>query len=426
MGVHTRVYEINDDIAINIPNNVLPEPKLKEVEEVVEIPGHLAETYHPYWYYCIVRKYKDRIVLLLKPIIEQSEIEIISHIGLDPFKPLYVHLSGTPRDRWVRASKYHKGIRVNVPADIERKLKISEYEVYPVLLRGTTFPEKRIRIIRRPVREVIIEHMGEQYYAEETVLDRYRWIIPKEIESHPVLLQGFRMIPPVYPLAEIHRFEDIIYVDFFYYSDGGRMVSEQIGYAFRNMAVRNYIAAVTVDLGYPFLCEIRCSYISSMPKKFYQIKEHAVYEKGALTLKRALETCVYNLLQYFFPHAKAGKYSSVSYAEHMGKIEFTTEKVDLQRRYPRLRNVPRIISLGETTMEPWDIIEYPYYKAIKYIRIINEDCYKAQEFTRYIYTNDDVERVLYQNEEKQVEMGLSRRIWLDVNGFVWRTFADER
>lgn len=422
MGVPTRVYEINDDLAINLPTSVLPEPKLKEVEEITEIPGYLAETETTYP--VIVRPYKGRTALLLTSSIDISPEIALDRLGLNPYTPIWIRFPR--RKKWIPAHLYHGYYgRVWVPAYIRRELNIRRFDIYPIFIRGTTYPEKRIRIIRKPVREIIIDHMGKECTADEYSLDRWRWIIPKEIESYPVLLQGFRMIPPIYPLAEVHRQGDIVYIDFLYYSDGARKVSEQIGYAWRNSAVRNYTAAATVDLGYPFLLEIRVSTITSCPKRFYQIKERAVYDKGALTLKQALETCVYNLLQYFFPHAKQGKYSSVSYAEHMGKIEFTAEKIDLQRRYPRLRNVPRITSLGEKSTEPWDIMEYPYYKAIKYIRIINEDCYKKQEFTRYIYTNDDVERVLYQNEEKQVEMGLSRRIWLDDSGFVWRTFADE-
>ena len=431
MGVKIEVYKTNSDLAINIPKDVLPEPKVREVEVVTEIPGHLAETFHPHWYYCVVRKWKDRTSLLLKSTIGLSEWREISRLGLDPYKTLWVHIRGTPKDRWVRVSKVRKGtgLRVNVPADIERRLKISRYDgdVYPVLIRGTTFPEKRIRIVRRPVRKVVIDHMGKEYEAEEISDDKYRWVIPKEIVSYPVLLQGFNMIPPIYPLAEIFRHGEVIYVDFVYYSDEGRKVSEQIGYAYRNMAVRNYTAAAEIDLGYPFLCEIRATYISSMPKKYYQINEHPVYTKKICdTLKKSLETTVYNLLQYFFKPAKKGqKYSTISFAEHDGKIEFTTKKIELQKKYPRMKNVPEIKSLGEESTDRWDIMAYPYYRCIKYIRIIGKWAYKNQNFIRGIYLDDDVERVLDQNNEKRLEDGYKSAIWLDKNGFVWRTFADE-
>ena len=431
MGISTRVYQLDGDLAINIPTETLPEPTIAEIEDVIEIPGYLAETTTTVP--ILVRETGRRIALMITPTIATPPHRFLENLGLNPYEQIWIRF---PYKReWIPAHHYGREPggylhvfygRVWIPDYLVRELNLRKHTVYPVFIRGTTFPEKRIRIIRKPIRRVIIDHMDKTYKAEEYAPDRYRWIIPHEIESHPVLLQGFKMIPPIYPLAECHRQNKIIYVDFFYYSEGARKVSNAINYAYRSLACRNYTAAATVELGYPLLIEIRCSFISSMPKRFYQIKERAVYEKKALTLKQAIETCVYNLLQYFFTHAKQGKYSTVSYAEHMGKIEFTTEKVNLQRKYPRLKNVPRISSLGETTTESWNILEYPYYRAIKYIRVVNEYCYKNQDFTRYIYTNDDVERVLYQNEERRIEAGLPRAIWIDDRGFVWRTFADEK
>jgi len=423
MGFKTTVYKFNDDLAINIPRAVLPPASMQYIEEEEIIPGHPELIQE--WIPLVVGRISEyspgrfRIPMFLPP-------DVMARLNLDVTKPIKVRLYGEP-EKWFTSHLWHRPLRdrVWIPHETLEKLKLKPHTYWMAYLSGTTLPEKRVRMVPQMVRKVVIDYFDKQYPAEQIGPDSWRFIIPKEFECYPVLLQAFKMIPPIYPLAEVHRMGEIIYLDFYFYSDQGRLVSEKMNYAWRSMSVRNYVAAATVDLGYSLLIEIRTSYISSCPKRFYQIKERPVYDKDALTLKQALGTTVYNLLQYFFPHAKEGKYSSVSYAEHMGTIEYTTEKVDLKRRYPRLRNVPRIISLGEDSTEPWELTAYPYYKAIKYIRIINEDCYKAQEFTRYIYTNDDVERVLYQNEEKQLEKGFPRRTWLDQNGFLWRTFADE-
>ena len=419
MGIETRVYRLNDDLAVNIPEAVLPPSSIQLVEERVETPGFEAETTS--WVPLLTgRRAKDGRLAIHVP------FDVMDGLGFDPDKELGVRLYGYRT--WLRSHIHHRwpygavrDRRVWISSKLVDRLRIHDYEYYPVIIRGTTLPRVEIRMVPREVRNVVVDHMDKEYIADNYAPNRWRWIIPKEIESYPVLSQAFRMIPPVYPLAELHRLRELIYSDFTFPGALGRSVSAQAGYAWRNSAVRNYTAAKIVDLGYPFLCEIRCSFISSTPKRFYQIKERAVYDKGAMTLKQALETCVYNLLQYFFPHAKEEyEYSSMSFAEHEGTIEYTTEKVDLQRRYPRLRNVPHVTSLGEDSTEPWELTEYPYYRAIKYIRIIGKWAYKNQNFTRHIYLDEDVERVLYDIEQSRLANGFPRRIWVDPRGFVWR------
>lgn len=420
MGVKTTVYKYNDDLAINIPRSVLPPASMEYVEQEEWVPGHPA-TIQEWIPLVLGALQKDgRIPMFLPP-------SLMGRLNLDITKPIKIRLYGEP-EKWFTSHIWHRPLRdrVWIPRDTVKKLGLVPHSYGLVWLSGTTLPEKRIRMVPQMVRKFAINYFDKQYPAEQIEGDRWRLIIPKEIECYPVLLQAFLMIPPIYPLAELHRVGNIIYLDFYFYPDRARMVSEKMNYAWRSMACRNYTAAATVELAYPFLCEIRISHISSTPKRFYQIKERAVYDKEALTLKQALETSVYNLLQYFFTPAKEGyKYSSMSYAEHMGKIEYTTEKVDLQRRYPRLRNVPRITSIGEDSKEPWELTAYPYYRAIKYIRIIGKWAYKNQNFTRHIYLDEDIERVLYQNEERRVEAGLPRRIWIDEAGFIWRTYAEE-
>jgi len=419
MGVHTRVYRINEDLAINIPTETLPEPTVQSVEEVTEIPGHLARTTSSYP--VLVRPYKERTALLLTSSLAMSPFTALEKLGLDPYEQIWIRFPH--RREWIPAHRYHGYYgRVWIPAPIAHELRIRSYDVYDVFIKGTTFPQKIIRIIRRPVRTVTIEHMEKQYPGEEYAPDRWRWRIPQETECYSVLDTAFAMRPPRYPLAECHRQGEVIYVDFLFYSEPARSVSEQAGYAYRTMAVRNYTAATDKEIGYPFLCEIRATYISSCLKDFYQRTERPVYTSGFehMTLKDALEITVYNMLQHFFKPAKTRmKYSTMSYADHIGKIDFTTNMVFLPRRYSKLPDVPAVRASGETKGEGINYEAYPYYRAIKYIRIVNEQTYKSGRGPQ-IYDDAFITDYLKTQEENRMLNGMVPLVVVDESGFIWR------
>lgn len=404
--MNTNVYRFNNELAINIPSAVLPPSRIEYVEERVEIPGYEAETTN--WYDVIVRPYKGRTAVLLTSMLSISEPEAMSRLGLDPTKPIYIRPYGT--NIWIPAHKYHGYYgRVWIPRQYVRRTKIRDFEIYPVIIRGTTMPEIRIIPVRKRVRDVQIEHMGETYTPEHVGEDRWRWIIPPKVESYHALQTAFPL--RITPIAECNRKGDLIIIDFAFTRPAGKIVAEQTDYAYRNMAVRNYTA--TKKLDYPFLCEIRATYLTATPKMFYQpedkiyiIKPGHMSNEHYMELSEALKITVYNILQSFFQRAKPDHpYSTMSWADHIDAIDFVTTKIKLHQAYSHL---PRDLYMEyETDSDRQG--ENEYYRCIKYVRILNEHSYKNRNLDMYVYLDDDIEGVLVNRPEINV----------DPNGFIW-------
>ena len=149
MGIHTRVYEIDEQLAINIPTQVLPEEKIQLAEEIVTIPGYEAQTTS--WYDVIVRPYKGRTAVHLTYSESVSPKEAMNTLGLDTTQPIWIRLYNS--SRWIRAHIYHGDYgRVWIPAPVVRKTRIREYDVYPVIIRGTTLPVTTKEIVRKRVK----------------------------------------------------------------------------------------------------------------------------------------------------------------------------------------------------------------------------------------------------------------------------------
>jgi len=424
MGIKTRVYELDDDLAINIPSEVLPPSKMQLIEERVETPGYEAET--ETWYDVIVRPYKGRTALLLTHDIGISPLEAMTRLGLDPDKPIFIRPYGFKE--WVRAHLYHGFYgRVWVPRYIARRTRMREYTVYPVMIRGITMPRIEIQLVRREVKTVEVDHMGKTYPTENYAPNKWRWRIPRNIDCYPVMVTALGI--HIYPDAECHREDEIVLVDFSFSKAAGRVVSEKTGYAFRNMAVRNYTATTELD-EYPFLCEIRATYISSCPKAFYQPDEIHHIE-----LREALQITVYNMLQHFFTrliNKETGEelpYSTMSYADHIDAIDYTTNTVALKRSYPKIeldeRWKEKYISYdaeGEgIPSEEFGVEEKRFYQCIKYVRVLNESSYKAHDIDRWVYTDMDITSMILERQRMRVMNGLKPEVEIDVNGFIWRT-----
>lgn len=421
MGIKTRIYKIKDDLAINIPSQVLPPSRMQLVEERVETPGHLARTTSDY--YVLVRPYTDRTAILLTPNIGISSAEAMSNLGLDPDKPIYIRLSGTKE--WIQAHKYHGYYgRVWIPRYLARETNLRRQTVYPVLIQGTTYPHIEIRMIRHEVRDVTVTHMGKKYNTENYDINKWRWRLPKNIESHPVITKALTL--NIYPEAECHLHDETILVDFVITRAAARIVSEATGYAFRNMAVRNYTATVEVD--YPFLCEIRATYLSCTPKMFYQPDEVHI-----TILKKALEITIFNILQHFFQklvNKETGEdlpYSTMSWADHIDAIDYTSDAINLKRTYPEIPLDERwkekylsFTSAGEgVPSEELGAEKTKYYYCIKYVRVLNESSYKEGEIDRWVYLNDDIENIIRGRQHLKITKGLEPDVDIDMNGFIW-------
>jgi len=425
MGYLTKVYKINDDLAINIPSQVLPPSRVQIVEERVEVPGEPAETVNTYP--LIVRAYPigakiPRSIRLLIP------KEQMLRLGLDSYEKMWIRIPG--RDEWYPAHFYHGYYgRVTIPINVARQLNIAQYhgQLYDVYIMGKTFPRTIIRHVRRSVRNVVINHMGNNYQAENYAPNRYRWVIPNTIESFPVLQTAMNMY--IAPEAQCHLsdLKDVIFVDFVFNRVSAVVVAENTGFAFRNMAVRNYTA--TVDVDYPFLCEIRATYLSCTPLSFYQPDRF-----HHTRIKEALQITVYNLLQHFFSrltNRETGEelpWSTMSYADHIDSIDYTTNAVNLKRTYPSIpvkqkweKNYMDYTSEGEAISdEEFGIQEKKYYYCIKYIRVLNESSYQSQQLDRWVYLNNTIENMINERQRNKMIAGRPAEVEIDQNGFIWK------
>lgn len=416
--MNTRVYKIDDRLAMNIPSAVLPKATLQYVEEEEIIPGHPTAVME--WIPLVLGALQrdGRIPMFLPP-------TLMGRLNLDVTKPIRVRLYGEP-GRWFTSHLWHRPLRdrVHIPRGTVRKLKLRPHTHWFVYLSGTTLPERRIRMVPQMTRKVIVQHINKTYHPERVGVDSWRWTIPETISCYVVLTTAIDT--GITPVAQCHLEKEIIYVDFTIPTHVARLVSEKVGTAWRNMAVRNYTASPTYEIEYPFLCEIRATYLSNCPLEFYQFDEKKYYK-----LKQALETTVYNMMNYFFPSAELEmEYSSISYADHIDKIETTENMIFLPTRYPKSKYpkfkfpIPDITSpgAGEDLDNIGDIDRiYPFYKCIKYIRVINEDVYKGKK-KAYIYKDDGVEAIIMRYEEQRAQQDIDARVWIDDNGFVWRVY----
>lgn len=407
MSEQTRVYRMDDGrLAINIPQSVLPPAKVEKVEETIEVPAEEIETID--YINALIRVYSDGIRLLLTPTGE-TPFDFLERIGFDPYMPIQVKPYGSKE--WLNAHLYHDYYgRVWIPRRFAKKHKMEKKQFYPVLLRGYTKPVYRKKKIRKRVRRVFINHMDKQYFGEEYGIDKWRWIIPEEIESHPIL--GKSLDLGIYPYCELVQWgKGVIFADFFFRPIDGAIVSKNYGLAFRSMSVRNYTATVQVD--YPFLAELRATYISTCPKSFYK--------EPQMPIEKALAITVYNMLQHFFqPAAPDLPYSKLSYAEYKNKVRHTQERLYLPNEYPQVTEVPEVLVEGEELnikISYGEIPDVPYnrddhfYRCIKYVRVINEQSYKykGNKKNEYEYLDDAITNTLRGNLD----------IVVDEKGFVW-------
>lgn len=419
------VYELNGrrtgaPLYVELPELVLPPGSEREIEE--EVPGYFHE--HPRWVTLRTgQQSKDGRM----PIFLYREQMRKINITLDRMPSIklqglpYIWFDAHLIYRWEARPFYG---RVWIPRRVASALNIKPESTILAKIRGNSIGRKiRRRVIERYVE---IEHMGKTYPAE-VMEGRWRWMIPEDIPGHPVLLEGIRR--NYLPIAECNKYRGRVLIDFTFRRPAAKLLAEQMNFAYRNMAVRNYTATEEVD--YPFLCEIRATYLTAMPKMYYQ-PEDRVYDlkmnpvTGFLNdgkfmpLKNALEITVINILQQFFekPKPKDGQeapYSKMSWAEHIGSIDFIKDKLILRDKYENVyRNdkgdIRAINYLGYETDSDQEQ-EKEFLKCLKYVRVLNESSYKAHDLDRWVYLDDFINNVL---KKKGVEV--------DINGFVWETY----
>jgi hypothetical protein len=261
--------------------------------------------------------------------------------------------------------------------------------------------------------------MGKTYPAEVSA-GKWKWVIPEDAPGHSVLIAAIKR--NYTPIAECNKYRGRIIIDFTFRRPASRLISEHMNYAYRNMAVRNYTATIETD--YPFLCEIRATYLTAMPKMYYQPDENKIYDLKMdpttgflhdgkfMLLQNALQITVYNILEHFFEHGKKKTdegeeqyaHSKMSWAEHIGSIDYTKDKFMLGDRYP---NFPKTFYMDyETDSDKTQ--EKEFLRCLKYVRVLNESSYKTNKLDRWVYLDDFINNVL-----------LEKGIEVDNNGFVW-------
>ena len=392
MGVILPLKQVEKKIELHIPEEYIPEEAIVEEFKPIKIekPRILQTTAYIYggggvkirytYRGTPPRAYAVRIPRVGVSGLIEKGIPLnltLTHVFIDGRweevieKPV-LHPTTWTRKRW----------RAEIPSAIRYKYIIEPGT--PLRLSYTEYVEKWVKLKKIRLFIYCYGDIYETYYNPEA--RNAIWVIPDNIESYQNLLQGF--IEQTAPSAECHFDGNRVYIDFIFSSFAGKYISSKTRFAYRSMAVRNYTATEEVD--YPFLAEIRAFIITTCPKTFYQDKTR--YMK----LLDALRITVENMT-YFFT-------TSIRHAEKKGAVLYEITPVFLEEMpevetYGEEDNIK--LSYGET--EP-----YPYYKVIKYIRIINEQTAKRRR-KPYIYHNDVIEK----------ELRMNSIVKIDKNGFIW-------
>lgn len=402
MGIRTRVYKIEDDLAINIPTDVLPPSRLQWVKE-------LAETTD--WYPLLVGSLDistGRIPLFLP-------YANISRLGLLPEERIEVRLFGHP-DEWFTSHLYHgyQG-RVWIPRRVVKKLSIRPLEYYFAIIRG-------LRRVERPVRKVIVRHLGRDYETENYAPNRWRWIIPEEVYIRETKVRPTEIFNKAFELGITPEAEcyyapgpGVIETDLII-PEREKEVSSHMLYCFRNIANRNF-SIKEID-EYPFFCECRVQIISTYPRSWYQVRLPDGKEIRDL-LMEVLETTVENILNWhIILHGVwlGGRKGLVVYSKAKFRPTFQAKLYTTANLKPRNVSFDRmrgdlvaktLVTAGQEINEKIsyaDAIEFPFGYCYKYVRIVNK------QFGYYVYDDSRIE----------ADMVGSDKIWSDRFGFVWR------
>jgi len=423
VGTLAPVKKIDNRLEVEIPNEILPSeyitPKPTELatERIIETTTYVYGGKGP-----TPEEGLEEAIKLVKQVPSRYRVGIgmparwVREYGYpidlrlvevyDIRKGEWIHVEEEPvlklvpwgRDRW----------RAQVPVRIARKYDMYAFpEKHPLFKKYAMPVRLRYKYYTtelRPPKTPRIYHVG-LYYTPTWIKNKWIWRIPKDIECYEPLLTGIET--GVSPSAECHYEDGCVNIDFIFSGFAGKLVARKIGYAYRNMAVRNYTSKEEID--YPLLIEIRAFYISNCPKELKKKK------KKYMELSKALEITVYNMLRYFFEQEAPKEipgvgvfkniYNPILTAESKGKIEYTTEGVSMEEYEIEVEGEEKNVKLDFGETEP-----YPYYKCVKYIRIINEQVYKRRKKKPYVYHNDEIEERLKLHPDVEV----------DENGFVWK------
>ena len=284
------------------------------------------------------------------------------------------------------------GWRVAIPNDIVRKYSLYAFpdrhplSIYnPTLyLEWTTY--KPVSVVREKLR---VYHVGD-YYDAWWDADRKKWIwrIPPNTPCFEAAMTGINV--GAAPSAQCFFEDGVVYIDLIFSPWGAKVVSRQLGYAYRSMVVRSYTLKKEFSEYKTEQCdiEIRVTFVTPCPVEFYQsdmthMKVVTETEKGALNI-----TC-WNVIRYFGREAikKGYYYSPLESAAYSEKMKETVgvennEYVDFQ-----------------------EVKDDRFFYVNKYVRIDKTSRGKRK---RHVYTTREIDRRI-------VEAGGI----VDEKGFVW-------
>jgi len=285
---------------------------------------------------------------------------------------------------WQRASKAMVDLYNDVIAEIAWVLKQPEVETRAEL--EPMFRRQRPLIERYERYRSLLEQPAPRGWS------LLNWVVLNPLDIDRVDRRTWRILDPRYVPDYDTVFTELIDYIRERLREKDELIKRKLVIFYRNMVVRNYTA--TKELPYPFLVEVRATYISPEPL------EYITTDTGRrMRLLDALRITVRNMVRFFLPSiAHAEDKGAVRYVEH--SLEITNLPEYLERVYVTAgteKNRP--ISKGEARGFP---LEY----CIKYVRIVNEQSLRNRSW--FIYLNNRIEEELR-----------AKGLIVDSRGFVW-------
>jgi len=448
----TRIYETERGLSCNIPSDVLPAATKRVWEDVSYVePGYYRTV--PGWMYVSIYPHAStRLILTHIPGVPPAEV-ILSK-GLDPTLP--VQIRAYRSSAWLTAHPYHttrlideQGVYDPTDTSIEKSVygratfpvyfpmkyrpewserrkelwkrekanwpELHDYirsqTIYPFQVRGTTLP-RRIKQGRwRTVREDFgIKYLDSVYPVTEYKDGSYRWDIPQHLDCYPVLEEALNIGNPEVQFY-LHGF---IYANFMF-PGFEEALYRRIGRCYRSTS---HIKIGVVDKRkYKFKFDIRSHYLSMCPQTYY------VDPLGnPLPVSEALAWTNLRLLQAHpgFANIRAGFQTGAGLIRRKwDKNKQRMLKIQVEPRYESTLWVE-----GEISKEkPKD------YMGTENVQIsLGEGEEEYGEFYKFHYCTKEVEYYKppappekYDNdriEGTMISLG-ARRIYTDINGFVW-------
>lgn len=431
MGVLTKITKINEELIVEIPTEILPEEYRigrAFINRPLYVYGNRGPTLREGYFEAIeaarIGRYRVGFTIpesMIKEYGFPRELRLVRifYPAVPGIRREGVWVSVPERPR-IALKRYTRTLwHAQIPRHITRS-----YSLY-------AFPTRRPRhplAIYNPIIQLEwisdkiipevpdVYHLG-RYYKPEWKEKKWIWKIPPNSPCFEPVMVGLSLIGAA-PAAQCFFEDGTVYIDIIFSPSAGKAVARRLGYAYRNMVVRNYSLTEEMkeEVDYPLALEFRATYLSACPIEFYQSSRDK-----HIKLIDALGITVSNMMQLTYVRA----------AEKKETVQLTLDSFNLREAYPHLEGplarVTRkeegyfglteddelVETMGSEEQVKIDFGEaepFPFYRCYKYIRIISEHTYKRRGGKPYVYLNDKIESWLKEMPDKII----------DKNGFVWR------